>query len=86
MCKTNFRRIVQRLVMLSVLVACLGVTATAPDNVQAATAACPNYLIQQCIANDGHFNMGHSTCSLPEDVYACEQGGGTWNYHTAQCQ
>lgn len=84
--KTILGKIVQRLVMLSVLVACLGVTVTAPANVQAAAASCPNLLRQGCIANNGIFNASVCACSYLEDVYACEQVGGTWNYYTVECQ
>jgi hypothetical protein len=83
--KTILGRIVQRFVMLSVLAACLGVTVTAPANVQAA-ASCPNLLRRGCIENDGIFYAANCICSYREDVYACEQAGGTWNYQVAQCQ
>jgi hypothetical protein len=84
--KTILGRIVQRLVMLSVLVACLGVIASTPAS-QAAAMACPYNQWYECeMVNGGYFNEFHCTCSLPEDIYNCEQAGGTWDYHMARCR
>ncbi len=52
-----------------------------------AAAACPSSQRTACLAQgDTHFSELCCSCSHYADIFACEDGGGTWNYCVARCQ